>query len=181
MLNNTATRGTYNNEQNQIFAGGMFLYEGTCFNSLFAKNSSFGSAGGVGFCVGRFYNNTIAYNTCNLTENGHLQGGAISVATASNPNLFIANTIIYGNNGVAIRERGTAINIKQINPFIHCYIQSEIAFTQDYFTKNIGNHSDDPTCYGVGNTLFSGAAPSEAKTPFQTDLDANGKYTGGAK
>ena len=100
VLNNTSTQVT-GVTQNQIFAGGMFMYEGTCFNSLFAKNYSYGTGGGLGFCVGRFYNNTVAYNTCDYTENSAKNGGALALATSSNPNLFIANTIIYGNNGRA--------------------------------------------------------------------------------
>ena len=96
VLSNTSTHGKIASvgDQKQVFAGGMFMYEGTCFNSLFANNYSHGSAGGVGFCVGRFFNNTIAYNECALIEGGHKNGGAISIATSSNPNLFIANTII---------------------------------------------------------------------------------------
>ena len=184
VLNNTSTRGTTDtaSEYKQVFAGGMFLYEGTCFNSLFAKNHSFGSAGGVGFCVGRFYNNTIAYNTCSLVEGGHINGGAISLATISNPNLFIANTIIYGNSGMAIRQRyDTNVNINAVNPFIHCYVQTEVAFTQDLYKKNIGNHSDNSNYWGIGNVLFNGELPTSANTPFKADLDAgDGSYTGGA-
>lgn len=178
VLNNTSTRGTTNTESEykQVFAGGMFMYEGTCFNSLFAKNHSFGSAGGVGFCVGRFYNNTIAYNTCDLVEGGHINGGAISIATSSNPNLFLANTIIYGNSGMAIRQRyDQTIGIDKVNPFIHCYVQSEVAFTQDLYLKNIGNHSDNSAYYGVGNVLLNGVAPSADNTPFAADI-ASGSY-----
>ena len=63
------------------------MYEGTCFNSLFANNYSYGSAGGLGFCVGRFYNNTVAYNTATLVES-KISGGAVSLATASNCSRF---------------------------------------------------------------------------------------------
>ena len=178
VLNNTSTQVT-GVSQNQIFAGGMFMYEGTCFNSLFAKNYSYGTGGGLGFCVGRFYNNTVAYNTCDYTENGAKNGGALALATSSNPNLFIANTIIYGNNGRAIRERGDQIKMKDINPFIHCYIQSTVSQVQNYFTYHIGNHSENPTYYGVGNVFLNGVALSNENTPFEADLqDADGNFLG---
>ena len=180
VLNNTSSKGTAT-EQNQIFAGGLFMYEGTCFNSLFAKNYSYGTGGGLGFCVGRFYNNTVAYNVCDYTENGAKNGGAIALATSSAPNLFIANTIIYGNNGRAIRERGTSIKMKDISPFIHCYIQSTVSQNENYFTKNIGNHNDNNVNYGVGNIFFNGVAPSALNTPFQSDLDEDDNYTGNAE
>lgn len=182
VLNNTATHGKIASDadQKQVFAGGMFMYEGTCFNSLFANNYSHGSAGGVGFCVGKFFNNTIAYNTCALVEGGHINGGAISIATSSNPNLFIANTIVYGNTGMAIRERYDAnININAVNPFINCYVQTAVAFTQNIYKKNIGNHSDNNANYGIGNVLLDGVAPSAENTPFEADLE-NGTYTGNA-
>ena len=179
-LNNTATHGTKKDAQKQIFAGGMFMYEGTCFNSLFANNYSNGSAGGVGFCVGLFFNNTIAYNSCDLVEGGHKNGGAISIATSSNPNLFVANTVIYGNEGMAIRERYDAtIAMNQINPFINCYVQTKVAFTQDLYKKNIGNHSDNAANFGVSNVLLNGVNPSSNNTPFAADVD-NGVYTGDA-
>ncbi len=170
VLDNTAAmRNTASYSQNQIFAGGMFMYEGTCFNSLFAKNYSNGSAGGVGFCVGRFYNNTIVYNTCQLKENNNYMGGAISLATASNPNLFIANTIIYGNNGIAIRDRNTDVN--NVNPFIHCYIQSEIAQPYNATLKNVNNWSESNTGnYGVGNTFLNGVPATAENSPFDADL-----------
>ena len=183
VLNNTSTHGKLGSttDQWQVFAGGMFMYEGTCFNSLFANNYSHGSAGGVGFCVGRFYNNTIAYNTCALEEGGHINGGAISIATSSSPNLFVANTIVYGNSGMAIRERyDTDIGMDKVNPFINCYIQTEVAFTQDLYKKNIGNHSDNAGNYGIGNVLLDGVAPSAANTPFSADLDDELNYTGHA-
>ncbi|MBQ9363677.1 MAG: T9SS type A sorting domain-containing protein [Bacteroidaceae bacterium] len=177
VLNNTSTHGT-NTVQDQIFAGGMFLYEGTCFNSLFAKNYSYGSAGGLGFCVGRFYNNTIAYNICNLIENGNYSGGAISLATASSPNLFVANTIIYGNNGIAIRDRNTAVG--NVNPFLHCYVQSEVAQPYNATLKNVTDWTEsNKNNYGVGNVFLNGVAPSAENTPFDADLE-DGVYTGGA-
>ena len=186
VLNNTSTQGTFNpvGSDGQIFAGGMFMYEGTCFNSLFANNFSKGSAGGIGFCVGKFYNNTIAYNTCQLFENGEFNGGAISLATESNPNLFVANTIIYGNNGRAFRERGFSnanlANVNLVNPFIHCYIQSEKPLTENLYLKNITNHSENDASWGIGNTLINGQAPSAESTPFEADVSVNGEYTGGA-
>jgi len=179
VLNNTSTKGK-TVTQNQVFAGGMFMYEGTCFNSLFANNYSWGSAGGVGFCVGRFYNNTIAYNTCNLTESSAYSGGAISIATQSNPNLFVANSIIYGNNGRAIRERSDINNYSLVNPFINCYIQTEKTLNQDMYKRNIINWTESVTTnYGIGNILLNGEAPSAATTPFAADFDENGNYVEG--
>lgn len=172
VLDNTSTHGALAAEQDQkqIFAGGMFMYEGTCFNSLFAKNYSHGSAGGLGFCVGRFYNNTIAYNTCNLIEGGHYSGGAISLATSSSPNLFVANTIIYGNNGIAIRDRATATG--NVNPFLHCYVQSEVRQPNDATNKNVTNWAAGATGnYGVGNIYLNGVAPSAENTPFSADVE----------
>ena len=162
------------NEQGQVFAGGMFMYEGTCFNSLFANNYSYGSAGGLGFCVGRFFNNTIAYNTATLVE-GSISGGAISLATSSSPNLFVANTIIFGNNGIAIRDRNTAVG--NVNPFLYCYVQSEITQPNDATKKNVTNWTESATGnYGTGNTFLNGVAPSAANTPFAADFDESGNY-----
>ncbi|MBO4594032.1 MAG: leucine-rich repeat domain-containing protein, partial [Bacteroidaceae bacterium] len=177
VLDNVSTHGT-NVAARQIFAGGMFMYEGTCFNSLFAKNYSYHSGGGLGFCVGRFYNNTIAYNTCNWKEDGtHYSGGAISLATASSPNLFVANTIIYGNNGIAIRDRNAGVST--LNPFLHCYIQSEDLQPNPTTLQNVTNY--DPAVdagkaaanrnYGIGNVFLNGVAPSAANTPFAADLE----------
>ena len=184
VLHNASIAGTKSDQQKQIFAGGMFMYEGTCFNSLFANNYSWGSAGGVGFCVGKFYNNTIAYNSCDLMEGAageptHKNGGAISIATSSNPNLFVANTIIFGNDGMAIRERyDTDIPMSKVNPFINCYVQTAVAFTQDLYKKNIGNHSDNAANFGENNVLLDGDAPSSTNTPFAADF-VNGVYTPG--
>ncbi len=178
VLNNTSTYGTYKDKQNQIFAGGMFMYEGTCFNSLFANNYSYGSAGGLGFCVGRFFNNTIAYNTATLKEGGQISGGAISLATSSNPNLFVANTIIFGNNGIAIRDRGAGY--QKVNPFLYCYLQSEKAQSDETTTRNVINWSESATSnYGIGNTFLNGVAPSAANTPFAADFDESGNYVAG--
>ena len=180
VLDNTSTYGTKNDQQKQIFAGGMFMYEGTCFNSLFANNYSWGSAGGVGFCVGRFYNNTIAYNTCELKESGHINGGAVSLATASKPNLFVANTVVYGNNGMAFRERTESQYQGKdlIHPFINCYIQTAVAFTQITYKNNIKNYSEGANYYGKGNVLLE-EAPSAATTPFAADFDDGGNYVAG--
>lgn len=180
VLNNTSTRGT-EISQAQIFAGGMFMYEGTCFNSLFANNYSEGSAGGLGFCVGQFYNNTVAYNTCNLKEGGQYSGGAISLATTSNPNLFVANTIIYGNNGIAIRDRNTGY--QNVNPFLHCYIQSADKQPNDATNRNVGNwgtKTGDKNNYGINNIYFNGVAPSASNSPFAADV-TNGVYTGNSR
>ena len=181
VLNNTSTRGSASALlDNQIFAGGMFMYEGTCFNSLFANNYSQGSAGGLGFCVGRFYNNTIAYNTATLVETGSssISGGAISLATSSNPNLFVANTIIFGNNGIAIRDRNTAVG--NVNPFLYCYIQSAASQPYNATKQNVTNWTESATGnYGTGNTFLNGVAPSAANTPFAADFDESGNYVAG--
>lgn len=178
VLNNTSTRGTASSPMDgQIFAGGMFMYEGTCFNSLFANNYSHGSAGGLGFCVGRFFNNTIAYNTATLVE-GSISGGAISLATSSNPNLFVANTIIFGNNGIAIRDRNAGVG--KVNPFLYCYIQSAVAQPNATTKDNVNNWSESATSnYGTGNTFLNGVAPSAANTPFAADFDESGNYVAG--
>ena len=175
VLNNVSTYGL-SGTQGQIFAGGMFLYEGTCFNSLFANNYSYGTGGGVGFCVGKFYNNSIVYNTCVYKEiSNKINGGAIALAVNSKPNLFVANTIIYGNTGRAIRERtdakyqGTQI----INPFLNCYVQTADDFTQTTYRDNILNYSDYPAGskkYGKGNVLIQGPA-TLANTPFAADVE----------
>ena len=179
VLNNQSTlSNTTTVSQGQIFAGGMFMYEGTCFNSLFANNYSYGSSGGVGFCVGRFFNNTIAYNTGTLVEGGSISGGAISLATESNPNLFVANTIVFGNNGIAIRDRAAAV--AKVNPFLYCYIQSAVAQPNDATNKNVTNWTPSATGnYGTGNTYLNGVAPSADNTPFAADFDENGIYVAG--
>ena len=180
VLNNISTHGTNNVSatKNQIFAGGMFMYEGTCFNSLFANNYSYGSAGGIGFCVGRFYNNTIAYNTCDLIESNQYSGGAVSLATSSSPNLFVANSIIYGNNGIAIRDRDEGV--EKVNPFINCYIQSEVTQPNKATKQNVTNWTEsDKNNYGIGNKFLNGVSPSAETTPFAADFDENGVYVPG--
>ncbi|MBQ9426275.1 MAG: right-handed parallel beta-helix repeat-containing protein [Paludibacteraceae bacterium] len=181
VLNNQSTlSNTTTVSQIQIFAGGMFMYEGTCFNSLFANNYSYGSSGGVGFCVGRFFNNTIAYNTATLVESS-ISGGAISLATESNPNLFVANTIIFGNNGIAIRDRDeNGDKVNKVNPFLYCYIQSAVAQPHNATNKNVTNWTESATGnYGTGNTFLNGVAPSADNTPFAADFDENGDYVAG--
>lgn len=181
ILNNTSTHGTYNKEPHQIFAGGMFMYEGTCFNSLFAKNYSHGSGGGLGLCVGRFFNNTVAYNECgNISDKSEgYAGGGVAIATGAQSNLFMANTIIYGNNGTAIRERNYTSGITEamVNPFIHCFIQSEDEMTSPAFLNNIKNNAEDATCYGIGNTFTSlnGVAANRENSPFAADKESFGK------
>ena len=183
VLNNTSTHGKKNAEdkksQGQIFAAGLFMYEGTSFNSLFANNYSSGSSGGVGFCVGKFYNNTIAYNTANLVET-KISGGAISLATSSSPNLFVANTIIFGNNGIAIRDRAT--DYKNVNPYLHCYVQSAEGQPNDATNRNVGNFgttTSGKANYGINNIYLNGVAPSAENTPFAADFDEEGNYEAG--
>ena len=180
VLNNTSTHGKKNEEkdQTQVFAGGLFMYEGTSFNSLFANNFSKGSSGGVGFCVGKFYNNTIAYNTCDLKESSQYSGGAISLATSSSPNLFVANTIIFGNNGIAIRDRNTGVN--KVNPYLHCYVQSAVKQPYDATNKNVSNWTEsDKNNFGINNIYLNGVAPSAENTPFAADFDDEGNYVAG--
>ena len=174
ILNNTITKAAYF-EHDQIFAGGLFMYEGTCFNSLIAKNYSYGSGGGLGLCVGRFFNNTVAFNECYLTESSKLAGGGIAIATGAKSNLFMANTIIYGNNGTAIRERIGKIKSEHLNPFIHCYIQSEVEMTSDAFLPHLGNYVDDGSSYGIGNTFLNGVTASVDNSPFAADKITFGK------
>lgn len=180
ILNNTATKGTVVT-QNQIFAGGMFMYEGTCFNSLIAKNYSYGSGGGMGLCVGRFFNNTVAYNECgNISDKSEgYAGGGIAIATGAASNLFMANTIIYGNNGTAFRERNYdgGITASMLNPFIHCFIQSEVEMTAPAFLPHLKSHTEDEAYYGVGNTFtdLNGVTANSNNSPFEADKVYFGK------
>ena len=85
----------------------------------------------------------------------------------------MANTIVFGNSGMAIRERyDKDIGINAVNPFINCFIQTEVPFTQDIYKKNIGNYADNAANYGVGNILLQEAASAE-NSPFMAD------FTGG--
>jgi hypothetical protein len=177
VLNNLTIGGT-NKTPAQIFAGGMFMYEGTCFNSLFANNVTVGSGGGLGLCVGRFYNNTVTHNTCGNIPNEGLAGGAMSMAIGSSPNLFMANTIIYGNNGTAIRERTGTIKPGHLNPFINCYIQSERAMTSAAFLQHINNYDAEVDAikaasdrnYGIGNIFVNGGSGTN---PFKAEPEHN--------
>ena len=172
LLNNTSTRGT-NAEQAQLFAGGFFLYEGTCYNTLIANNYAYGFGGGLGLCVGNFYNNTIAYNT-----SGHgTPNGGIRIATGAESAILMANTIIYGNNGAAITMTKSAT----YSPFIHCYIQSASDITDATITNAINAPaSEGDGNYGVDNEFLNNTAPSLSNTPFSADV-AGGSYTGGSQ
>ena len=173
-------------DQTQLFAGGMFLYNGTCFNSLIANNYAHGYGGGLGLCVGNFYNNTVAYNTGGMSRpSGDDAGktvGGVRIATGSTPAILMANTAIYGNSGLAvdITDGGTV----KPSPFLHCYIQSADTITRSVFTNAIGvyNAEDSSTKghYGLNNTFLNGVAPSAKNTPFEADVE-NEVYTAGAK
>ena len=132
----------------------------------------------MGFCVGKFYNNTIAYNTCDLKESSQYSGGAISLATSSSPNLFVANTIVFGNNGIAIRDRNAGVD--KVNPFLHCYIQSIVAQPNNTTKQNVINWTEsNKTNYGINNVFLNGEAPSAENTPFAADFDEDGNYEPG--
>lgn len=173
-------------DQTQLFAGGMFLYNGTCFNSLIANNYAHGYGGGLGLCVGNFYNNTVAYNTGGMSRStGDDKGktvGGVRIATGSTPAILMANTAIYGNSGLAvdITDGGSV----KPSPFLHCYIQSADTITRSVFTNAIGvyNAEDSSTKghYGLNNTFLNGVAPSAKNTPFEADVE-NEVYTAGAK
>lgn len=168
ILNNTSTRGEQM-EQVQLFAGGFFLYEGTCYNTLIANNYAHGFGGGLGLCVGNFYNNTVAYNT-----SGHSSpNGGIRIATGAQSAILMANTIIYGNNGAAITMTESA----DYSPFIHCYIQSKSAISAATITNAINPTSAGAGNYGIENTFLNNVAPSIENTPFAADV-VNGAYTG---
>ena len=170
ILNNISTTSKGSGaSQNQQFAGGLFLYEGTCFNTLIANNFANGPGGGLGLCVGKFYNNTLAYNTSNNNV------GGLRIATGADPAILMANTIIYGNNGLAIDMTATS----NFAPFLNCYIQSATKITKAAITRAINISGTDN--YGVGNTFYNGQAASAVTTPFGADVDGGGNYTGGAK
>lgn len=178
ILNNTTTRGSQE-QREQEFAGGLFLYEGTCFNSLIANNFCHGF-GSVGLCVGRFYNNTVAYNTAtfyNANSESKTVGGVRMAVNAGNE-LLMANTIIFGNSGLAVDiTSGT----NPAAPFINCYVQSEAQMTKANFMHALGNHVvDNDGNFGVNNVFLNHQAPSATNTPFEADIK-NGAYSGGAK
>lgn len=173
ILNNTLIRGTYNTQSQQQGAG-LFLYEGTCFNSLIANNWANGPGGGLGLCVGKFYNNTLAYNTSNNNV------GGLRIATGSEPALFMANCIIYGNNGLAIDiTDGSAA----VAPFINCYVQSASQITKANFLNAINEHTEGVTdgYFGRKNTFLNKVSPTKYNTPFAADINAAGNYSGNAK
>ena len=178
ILNNTTTRGSQE-QREQNFAGGLFLYEGTCFNSLIANNFCHGF-GSVGLCVGRFYNNTVAYNTAtyyNANSESKTVGGVRMAINAGNE-LLMANTIIFGNSGLAVDiTSGT----NPAAPFINCYVQSEAQMTKANFMHALGNHVvDNDGNFGVNNVFLNNQSPNATNTPFAADV-RNGNYTAGAK
>jgi len=178
ILNNTSTQGTgvSNNTQGQQQGGGLFLYEGTCFNTLIANNHANGPGGALGLCVAKFYNNTLAYNSSN---NGV---GGVRVAVGSEPAILMANTIIFGNTGKALSvTSGSAA----VAPFINCYIQSATQLTtssEGNFIKALTDHVEGVTDgnYGLKNTFLNKVNPTKDNTPFAADV-VNGSYTQGAK
>ena len=180
ILNNTSTRSKDKYEQSQVFAGGMFMYEGTCYNTLIANNYSHSNGGGLGLCVGRFYNNTIAYNTCRLSDGG----GGLRIATGADSYILMANSIIYGNSGLAI----SMTNTSSFSPFLHCYIQSSSNITDSKIKTAImaPSNSTDPDetekisgGRGWKNKFLNSTSPSLANTPFEADV-VDGAYTGGS-
>ena len=175
-------------DQTQLFAGGMFLYNGTCFNSLIANNYAHGYGGGLGLCVGNFYNNTVAYNVggmeipqggSNKPEDVGKTVGGVRIATGSTPAILMANTILYGNSGLAVDI--TAGGTVTPAPFMNCYVHSMASITRGEFLHAINSHttSGDKN-YGADNIFLNGVAPSETNTPFAADVEA-GEYTEGAK
>ena len=175
-------------DQTQLFAGGMFLYNGTCFNSLIANNYAHGYGGGLGLCVGNFYNNTVAYNVggmeipqagSNKPEDVGKTVGGVRIATGSTPAILMANTILYGNSGLAVDI--TAGGTVTPAPFMNCYVHSVDSITRPEFLHAINSHTaNGDKNYGTGNILLNKVAPSETNTPFAADVEA-GEYTGGAK
>lgn len=178
ILNNTVTKGSQENRA-QEFAGGLFLYEGTCFNSLIANNFSHGF-GSVGLCVGRFYNNTVAYNTATFTNanSENKTVGGVRMAVNAGNELLMANTIIFGNSGLAVDiTSGT----NPAAPFIHCYVQSEAKMTKANFMHALGNHDmESDGNFGINNVFLNNQNPDADNTPFEADV-RSGIYTGGAK
>jgi len=180
ILNNTSTTGK-TMDQSQLFAGGLFLYEGTCFNSLIANNYAHGFGGGLGLCVGKFYNNTLAYNTGAFKndKSGNKTVGGLRIATGADPAILMANTIIYGNSGLAIDMTASS----DFAPFLNCYIQSTDKITKTSITHAINPHADGSSDgnYGIGNAFYNGQAAQASTTPFGADVNAGGEYTGDAQ
>ena len=180
ILNNVSTKGSGNTTgtdfaQDQEFAGGLFMYEGTCFNTLIANNYAHGFGGGLGLCVGKFYNNTVAYNWGQFKngKSGNKQVGGLRIATGAASSILIANSILYGNNGLAVDMTETS----DYAPFLNCYIQSKDAITKDAITHAIDTAGSGN--YGIENTFLNGQDPNATTTPFGADVDGN-TYTGGA-
>ncbi len=187
IIDNTCTRSNVTDLSpapviSQIFAGGMFMYEGTCYNTLIANNYSLGNGGGLGLCVGKFYNNTLAYNICGESTGG----GGLRIAKGAESYILMANSIIYGNSGLAISMTESSA----FAPFLHCYIQSQSTISNGAILNAIyaPNSSTDPEeagykrsgGMGLKNKILNGVAPSLDNTPFEADVDNNNVYTGGA-
>ena len=147
VLGNTVLGASGNN---QVYAGGLFLYHGTCFNSLFTRNLSKQRGGGVALCVGRFFNNTVVNN---YIDSGSGEGGGIAISSAnSTPSLFVANTIVYDNLKTAIYGDGTVL------PFLNCYIQSRANISNANIINAINN--------GRNNIFLNKTYASAANNPF---------------
>ena len=182
ILNNVSTKGSGNKSgtdfaQDQEFAGGLFMYEGTCFNTLIANNYAHGFGGGLGLCVGKFYNNTVAYNHGEFRNgnSGNKQVGGLRIASGAASSILIANSILYGNNGLAVDMTDKS----DYAPFLNCYIQSADNITKTAITHAILNSGSGN--YGVGNTFHNNTSAGAATTPFGDDVDGSGTYTGNAK
>ena len=176
ILNNVSTKGTQMTQE-QEFAGGLFMYEGTCFNTLIANNYAHGFGGGLGLCVGKFYNNTVAYNygECANSKSGNKKVGGLRIASGAASSILIANSILYGNNGLAVDMTDNS----DYAPFLNCYIQSTDAITKNAITHAISTTGSGN--FGVGNAFHNGQAASANTTPFGDDVDGSGTYTGNAK
>ncbi len=176
ILNNVSTKGTQMTQE-QEFAGGLFMYEGTCFNTLIANNYAHGFGGGLGLCVGKFYNNTVAYNHGEFAngKSGNKKVGGLRIASGAASSILFANSILYGNNGLAVDMTDNS----DYAPFLNCYIQSTDAITKGAITHAINNTGSGN--YGVGNAFHNGQAASANTTPFGDDVDGSGTYTGNAK
>lgn len=137
--------------------GGIYLLVGTCYNSLFANNISWGNdSRGAGTYIedATFYNNTVAYNINykrNKTYNTAKGSGVHQYTGENNPSLKIFNTIFYKNSGLAIGSESTG----KLNNIEHCYIQSYNTIDNN-IVKKIKNSS-------LYNTDTYGAAPN----PFE--------------
>ena len=179
ILNNTSTRGADKTQgsKEQQFAGGLFLYEGTCFNTLIANNYANGFGGGLGLCVGKFYNNTVAYNygDCSNGKSNNKKVGGLRIASGAASSILFANSILYGNNGLAVDMTDNS----DYAPFLNCYIQSADAITKGAITHAIKTTGSGN--YGVGNTFHNGQAASAATTPFNADVNRSGVYTDSAR